>query len=65
MGTTANRMVTYEDLLQVPGNLVAEILGGRLVTHPRPAPKRAVTASRLGMDLGGAFDRRRGGPGGW
>jgi len=65
MGTTADRVASYEDLLQVPGKLVAEILGGRLVTHPRPAPKHALAASRLGMDLGGAFDRRRGGPGGW
>ena len=66
MGTTAERMATYEDLLQVPEHLVAEILNGRLVTHPRPAPKHAVAASHLGVDVGDAFDRgRHGGPGGW
>jgi len=41
LGTTAERMATYEDLLQVPEHLVAEILHGRLVTHLRPAPKHA------------------------
>jgi len=30
--------MAYEDLLQVPAHLVAEIVSGRLVTHPRPAP---------------------------
>jgi Uma2 family endonuclease len=65
METTAERMATYEDLLQVPEHLVAEILNDRLVTHPRPAPKHAVVASHLGVDVGGPFDRGRGGPGGW
>jgi Uma2 family endonuclease len=65
METTAERMATYEDLLQVPEHLVAEILNGRLVTHPRPAPKHAAVASHLGVDVGGPFDRGRGGPGGW
>jgi Uma2 family endonuclease len=45
--------------------MVAEILDGTLVTSPRPAIPHARAASRLGMDLGGPFDRGRGGPGGW
>ncbi len=36
-----------------------------LYTHPRPAPRHARVASRLGADLDGPFDRGRGGPGGW
>lgn len=56
---------TYADLEKVPPHLVAEILGGHLVTHPRPAPRHARASSRLGALLGSAFDFGDGGPGGW
>ena len=56
---------TYQDVLDAPEHLVAEIIGGTLHTHPRPAPRHATAASRLGFELGGPFDRGRGGPGGW
>jgi Uma2 family endonuclease len=65
MGDPAKRRATYEDLLAVPKHLVAEILHGTLITHPRPASLHARASSRLGMDLGGPFDRAKGGPGGW
>lgn len=54
------RRATYEDLLAVPGTLVAEILDGELYTSPRPAIPHAVAATRLGVQLGGAFDVGRG-----
>jgi Uma2 family endonuclease len=56
---------TYADLLNVPENRVAEILGGELFATPRPAPPHADAASGLGGALRGPFDRARGGPGGW
>lgn len=59
------RPATYEDLLAVPGHLVAEILDGELYTSPRPAPRHAAASSGLGGALHGPFDRGRGGPGGW
>ena len=62
--TTAAR-ATYQDVLDAPEHVVAEIINGTLYTHPRPAPRHATAASRLGMILGGPFDRGRGGPGGW
>jgi Uma2 family endonuclease len=65
MGEPAKRRATYEDLLAVPGHLVAEILSGVLITQPRPASLHARASSRLGVDLGGPFDRGKGGPGGW
>ena len=65
MVSTAERLATYEDLLQVPQHLIAEILGGRLVTHPRPAPKHALAYSSLGDELVGPYHKGRGGPGGW
>lgn len=61
----AERLATYEDVLAAPEHLVAEVLGGELFTHPRPAGPHAMAASVLGMDIGGAFHRGRGGPGGW
>ena len=65
MGDPAARRATYEDLLAVPDHLVAEILNGLLITHPRPAARHARAASRLGAELDGPFDRGRNGPGGW
>jgi len=35
MNAPAIRAATYNDLLQVPANLVAEIIHGQLITHPR------------------------------
>jgi Uma2 family endonuclease len=65
MADPADRRATYDDLRRVPENLVGEILGGRLITSPRPAPPHARAASSLGGELYGPFDRGRGGPGGW
>lgn len=65
MAHVAERAATYEDLLAVPEHLVAEILFGRLVTHPRPAPRHAGAASVLGGILTPPFQLGRGGPGGW
>jgi Uma2 family endonuclease len=55
----------FEDFLAVPEHLVAEIINGELVTHPRPAPPHARAASKLGASLDGPFDAGKGGPGGW
>src|SRR4051812_49177642 len=65
MSQLVRRPATYQDVLDTPGHLVAELIGGELHTHPRPAPSHATAASVLGMDLGGPFHRGRGGPGGW
>lgn len=65
MSQPAPRRATYQDVLDAPENLVAELLGGVLYTHPRPAFPHATAASVLGMDLGSPFQRGRGGPGGW
>lgn len=51
--------------MRVPPHLVAEILAGTLVTHPRPAPRHRLAASSLGDELLSPFQKGRGGPGGW
>src|SRR5262245_8857490 len=65
MAQPAKRAATYEDLVAVPEHLVAEILLGELVTHPRPAPQHAVAASALQGVRSAPFQFGRGGPGGW
>lgn len=65
-GSGPKRPATYEDLLEVPDNLVAEIVDGELVTSPRPAIRHAAASSVLQSAVFSAFDRRGGGtPGGW
>lgn len=56
---------TYADLEALPDNLVGEIVGGRLVASPRPAPPHASVSSSLGMLVGPPYGFGHGGPGGW
>jgi len=55
----------YEAYLRVPAHQHAEIVHGTLYVMSRPAPKHASAASMLQVELGGPFQRARGGPGGW
>jgi Uma2 family endonuclease len=65
MSQPAKRRATYEDLAGVAENLVAELIDGVIITHPRPASPHARASSRLGAELMGPFDRGKQGPGGW
>lgn len=65
MTQSARRIATYEDVLNAPEHMVAEILGGELQLHPRPGMPHTVAASALGEELGPPFKRGKGGPGGW
>lgn len=55
----------YDDIRRLPPELVGEIIAGDLYTQPRPANLHAAFTSSLGMDIGSAFHRGKGGPGGW
>jgi Uma2 family endonuclease len=55
----------YEDILDLPENVVGEIVDGEIVVSPRPAPLHALASSSLGVGIGGPFGQGRGGPGGW
>ncbi|MFA7494949.1 MAG: Uma2 family endonuclease [Acidithiobacillus sp.] len=62
----AERQARYEDLFDLPENVIGEIIGGQLVTQPRPAPAHTRASSALGNKLGTPFDQGNGdGPGGW
>lgn len=65
MAAPALKPATYEDVLNAPENLVAELIHGVLYTHARPRTAHARSATVLGGELHGPFDRGRGGPGGW
>ncbi len=56
---------TYQDLLDLPPNVVGEIVAGELYASPRPAASHAHAQTGLGGDLHAPFGRGRGGPGGW
>lgn len=55
----------YEDLFDLPDNVIGQIVYGVLHTQPRPAGSHTKAASILGNDIGTPFQRGRGGPGGW
>lgn len=65
MGHPAVKFATYEDLFDLPEHIVGEIIAGRLVTHPRPAPKHARAYSSLGGHIWNPYDGGHNGPGGW
>jgi Uma2 family endonuclease len=66
MGDSAKKLRSvYEQFLDQPDNVVAEVVHGALVTSPRPASPHAHAASALGIVLGGPFWLGQQGPGGW
>jgi len=65
MTDPARRRATYQDLLNAPSDVIAEILDGELILQPRPAPPHADAATGIVVGLGPMRRRRGGGPGGW
>jgi Uma2 family endonuclease len=59
------RQALYDAYCAVPAHQRAEIIDGTLYVLPRPAPRHANATTVLGGELNGAFQRGRGGPGGW
>lgn len=53
------RRATYQDVLDAPPNMVAEIASGRLHLHPRPAQRHAGASFAIAGELYRPF---RGGP---
>ncbi len=65
MAESAKRKVRYEDLYDLPENMIGEIVDDELHALPRPSPRHAKAASDLGATLVYPYRFGRGGPGGW
>lgn len=64
---SAKKLATYDDLLHLPRDVKAEVLGGMIVEPPSPLPRHAKVQGAMRRFVGGPFDDDdgRGGPGGW
>jgi hypothetical protein len=56
---------TYQDVLNAPKNMTAELVDGELFLTPRPPIRAKRLSSALAMCIGGAYDRGHGAPGNW
>jgi len=56
---------TYQDVLDAPENVRAEIIYGQLSMQPRPNSSHAMVSTALGTKIGGPFQFDDDGPGGW
>jgi hypothetical protein len=65
MTSAAQRLATYEDLVALPDGVRGEVIAGSVVVTPSPSPEHQLSLGLVAADLIGAFQRGRGGPGGW
>lgn len=56
---------TYQDVLDAPPHMVAEIASGRLHLHPRPAPRHSGASFAMAGELYRPFRGGPDDPGGW
>jgi len=65
--SAAVKLATYEDLLTMPDDVRAEIVGGMIQVLPAPRPRHSNVQGSLRRFVGGPFhdDDGFGGPGGW
>jgi Uma2 family endonuclease len=65
MADPARKLATYDDVLDAPENMIAELIDGELLMQARPATFHSATAGTLSASLIPPFQRGHGGPGGW
>lgn len=65
MADLAKKRATYQDVLNAPEHMLAEVIDGELYLQLRPGKAHALAATAVGEELGPPFKRGRGGPGGW
>ena len=61
----ADRPATYQDVLDAPEHMVAEVIGGVLYTHSKSTPLHARARSGMVARIASPFHFGDGGPGGW
>jgi Uma2 family endonuclease len=61
----AKRGATYRDLEELPDTVIGQIVDGDLYASPNPGAWHQYTSMSLLAEIGLAFHKGRGGPGGW
>lgn len=56
---------TYQDILNAPADMVAELINGALHLQPRPGARHGFAGSRLGIKIGSPFNLGDGQGPGW
>lgn len=56
---------TYQDLERLPDHVTGELIDGELYASPQPGGRHTLSTSGIGADIYMAYQRGRGGPGGW
>lgn len=65
MGEAHGKRAGYQEILDAPQDMLAELVDGELHLQPRPGARHVRASSRLGALLTPPFELARGGPGGW
>ncbi len=66
MSEPAKKKATYQDLHDLPENMIGEIINGEMIATPRPSVRYTHAASILGGEIVPPYQLGRGGgPGGW
>ena len=62
---SASTRATYQDVLDAPPHMVAEIVDGTLYTQPRPGLRHSLASSKLIVCIDSPFHKGHGGQSGW
>jgi len=66
MSELAKKKAVYEDLNNIPENMIGEIIDGELIATPRPSTRHSNVAFVISGELAPPYRfGRGGGPGGW
>lgn len=65
MAEPLRRPASWQDILDAPEGLKAEVIAGELLLHPRPRLEHGRSQAILSSHLSPPFDLGNGGPGGW
>lgn len=59
MNRTSQKLVTCQNLFDLPGHISCEVVHGQLVTRLHPTPAGSI----IGMSMGVLYDQKHRGPG--
>ncbi len=65
MSESAKKIATYDDLYNLPDNMVGQIIDGKLVTTPWQSREHARASTILSAKLIAPYELGENGPGGW